>query len=73
MDRNSNIACAPKGIAPFETVGATELETLVSVALPLLIMGATTDKNDPKRQRFQGTEENESARRAGVNKLNEGI
>jgi hypothetical protein len=45
----------------------------VSVALPLLIMGATTDKNNPKRQRFQGIEENESARRAGVNKLNEGI
>jgi hypothetical protein len=45
----------------------------VSVALPLLIMGAKADKNNPKRQRFQRIEEKESARRAGVNKLNEGI
>jgi hypothetical protein len=32
--------------------------------------GATTDNNNPKRQ---GIQENESARRADVNKLNEGI
>jgi hypothetical protein len=42
-------------------------------AARLLIVGATTDNNNPKRQRFQGIQENESARRAGVNKLNEGI
>jgi hypothetical protein len=63
----------PQGIGPCETVGATELETLVSVALPLLIIGATTDENNPKRQRSQGIEEDESARRTGVNRLNEGI
>lgn len=39
-------------------------------AARLLIVGATTDNNNPKRQ---GIQENESARRAGVNKLNEGI
>jgi hypothetical protein len=37
---DSNIACAPTGIDSFEIVGVTKLETLVSVALPLLIMGA---------------------------------
>ena len=36
---DSNIACAPTGIDSFEIVGVTKLETLVSVALPLLIMG----------------------------------